>query len=198
MTSAPALTGARVTVPLWQLSDSTRILTPGANRLRAKYSSSSISSPSNRHHVSSRLSLLLAGHVRQSARRGRSRSEGTRSPFFRPCLPPTECPRAPSRAWPPSSTAPSDASRVSARWRPCRSRRTRTQPASRSSLRSVPALQRSARCAMTGPARFDATLAAFLLMAALLDACERRRGSGRLRRRQPITRPGPAERSNEA
>ena len=40
------ITISRVTVPLWQLSESTRMRTPAAKRLSSKYSSSSINWPS--------------------------------------------------------------------------------------------------------------------------------------------------------
>ena len=46
-------TVSRVTVPLWQLSESTRMRTPAANRLSSRYSSSSINWLSHRHQVSS-------------------------------------------------------------------------------------------------------------------------------------------------
>ena len=39
----PGAIMSRVTVPLWQLSDSTRMRTPDANFASSKYSSSSIS-----------------------------------------------------------------------------------------------------------------------------------------------------------
>jgi hypothetical protein len=44
--SAPRGGIARVTVPLWQLSESTSTRTPSAKRLNSRYTSSSISSPS--------------------------------------------------------------------------------------------------------------------------------------------------------